>query len=300
MKKLNLLIVLFAFYQLVFGQQEPELPFLDRQLSLVNPAASGSHENIQGQLAFRQQWAGIKDAPQTQAASVSIPSNVKSKVGLNIINDQVFVERNTQLSLDYNYALEMVDKSILYLGVDVMGRFYNIDGGNLRSTESEIDPNIISENSFRFNFGGGAYYKRENWYIAASVPAILKQNKLSDADHTPVSVPHFYISGGSSFEVSDEVKIRPSILLRAVPNGPTSVRANVYFGYEAFEIGLHGQTEGLWSISAFYELNSQFTFGYSFESTTHSTINELGGTSHQVLVGYKMEEKKKKTKSFRR
>ena len=77
MKKLqNISIALLLFISSgVYAQQESILAFYSNHLNLVNPAAVSVNGETQFTTSIRQQWTGIKDAPQTQGASFMTPLN---------------------------------------------------------------------------------------------------------------------------------------------------------------------------------------------------------------------------------
>ena len=95
MKKIqNISIVLLLLISSsALAQQESILAFYGNHLNLVNPAAVSVDGETQFRTSVRQQWAGVADAPQTQAASFMSPVSKNLAIGFSVVRDQVFIEK---------------------------------------------------------------------------------------------------------------------------------------------------------------------------------------------------------------
>ena len=91
--KLIIIALLLFISSGVYAQQESILAFYSNHLNLVNPAAVSVNGETQFTTSIRQQWTGIKDAPQTQAASFMTPLNKNLALGLSVVKDEVFIEK---------------------------------------------------------------------------------------------------------------------------------------------------------------------------------------------------------------
>ena len=111
MKKLqNISIALLLFISSgVYAQQESILAFYSNHLNLVNPAAVSVNGETQFTTSIRQQWTGIKDAPQTQAASFMTPLSKNLSLGLSVVKDEVFIEKQKFAAIDFSYKVQLND-----------------------------------------------------------------------------------------------------------------------------------------------------------------------------------------------
>ena len=58
----------------------------------------GSNEFTEVNLAYRSQWAGVPNSPNTQTLSYSRPLKNNLGIGLSVINDEVFVLSETDIA----------------------------------------------------------------------------------------------------------------------------------------------------------------------------------------------------------
>lgn len=186
---------------------------------LINPAYAGSRDALAANLTNRMQWVGFEGAPLTQIASVHAPVN-KRKVGVGAVlfNDRIGVSNETGLFTNYAYRMR-VPGGRLALGLGA--GFTVLHGAWHRVALQESDDIVFAgptRSAVRPNFSTGAYYYTKTWFVGASAPFVLAHRYnvagegylISDtrADLQPM------LTGGTLFELSRDMKLKPSALLR--------------------------------------------------------------------------------------
>ena len=115
-----LLLTFCGLWSFGWSQQETIFSLYRYHLNLQNPAAIGLVEAEQAVLSVRSQWLGVADAPETQALTFFDPSSTsRLHKGFTLMNDQSFVERQTQLTIDFAYTLPLGGEKKIFLGLKV-------------------------------------------------------------------------------------------------------------------------------------------------------------------------------------
>lgn len=228
MKKLQYIsIALLLFISSgVYAQQESILAFYSNHLNLVNPAAVSVNGESQFRTSIRQQWTGIKDAPQTQSASFMTPVSKNLSFGISVVKDEVFIEKQTFAAIDFSYKVQLNDALDLFMGIKAGGNNYEVNTTGLQTYNYNVaDPSLQSISRFNPNIGIGFYLKHKDYYISMSTPKMLdtKRAKTEDGFATAATdQAHYYFSAGRTFEVTPSIDLVPSIMVRYVNGAPFS------------------------------------------------------------------------------
>jgi len=268
-----------------FAQQDPLYTQYYNNFSLINPAYSGSHGLFTATANIRSQWAGEAGSPETQTLSLHGPAGKNVGLGLSIVNDKVFVLSETHVYADFSYSIEMTESSTMAFGIKAGGSFLNVD---LLELGIEND-NLFSENlnEFNPNMGAGLFYYTDRFFASVSTVNIL-QTKHYNKSNTVVSSASeamiFYLSSGYVFDLSDDFKIRPSFMLRAVDGAPvsTDISASILW-LDKLEFGISHRIDE--SISGLFQLRltDNLKIGYTYDAITSDLSNYNNG-SHEFSI----------------
>jgi len=260
---------------------------------LINPAAAGVENDLTIATSFRQQWAGFKDAPKTQMLSGNALINENMGVGAIIYNDITGPLRNLGFQGSYSYHLQIGDNSKLALGVSLMATQHILDGSSFVLND-EVDNTLNGAKLKSFNPDAtfGMHYFGENYFVGISIPQLI-QNKYKfgdDISSFSKEVRHYFMNGGYTFEVNDDIKIQPSVLLKFVPNAPFQFDINARMFYK----------DNLWVGASYRNKESivallgvkreQFVIGYSYDYTLSSIKNYSAGT-HELYIEFQIPHK---------
>lgn len=269
---------LLLFSTVVFAQQESLFTTYRYQMNVVNPAYAGVDGETMFSATIRQQWTGIKDAPQTQALSFGTVVGSNLGLGVSMVNDKTFIEKQTQVGIDFSYKLQVGALTDLYLGLKAGGNFYNVNTSGLETYVPQSDPALTNINQFNPNVGVGALLKNDKYYISLSVPRILNTERAKNKDgYTAVATdrPHVYLSSGYDFdlEASTLLVLKPSFMMRYVNGAPLSVDLNLMLQIEEFlEIGASYRINNAYAGIAGITISRLLTVGYAYETNTNETM----------------------------
>lgn len=221
--------VLLLVSSIAVAQQESVYTFYRQHMNLVNPAYVGMDSVTIATSTLRKQWTGIANAPETQAVSFGTSMGKKVGLGMTVISDKTFIEKQTYFSLDFSYRLKMSETAEVYFGIKAGGNSYNVNTSGLETYNVQADPALASISTFNPNVGVGAVYKEGAMYISLSIPRLLNSKRAkNDAGYASVATdsPHIYLSGGYDIPLQGEFStlvFKPSAMLRYVSGAPVSV-----------------------------------------------------------------------------
>lgn len=295
MKKINIILTcaLLVVSSALFAQKESVSAFYRTNMNVVNPAYAGVDDLTFATTTLRKQWTGIAEAPETQTISLSTPLGRNLGIGISVINDKTFIEKQTYLGIDLSYKLKMSEIGTLYLGIKGGGNFYSVNTSGLQTYSIESDPALTSISDFNPNVGIGAVYKAESMYVSLSVPAMLKTKKAkNDMGYAMVvsQDPRFYLSGGYDIKLNSyltDLVLKPSVMLRYMNGNPLSADFTTMLEInKKFDIGVMYRTDKAYGSLASISLGKHFLFGYAFEVSTMSELASARNTN-EILLQYK-------------
>lgn len=267
------------------AQQDPLYTQYYNNFSLINPAYAGSHGLFTATANIRSQWAGIDDGPETQTLSIHGPSGNNVGLGFSVVHDQVYVLEETHVFADFSYLINPNENSSLAFGLKAGGSFLNVD---LLSLGIENDV-LFSENIDRFNpnIGVGVYYFTDRFFASVSSINILKNKHYKKSNNVVSSASKemiFYLSTGYVFDLNENLKLKPSVLMRTVNNSPISTDLSMSLLWNnKMEFGISHRFDE--SISGLFQirLSDQLKVGYSYDSFT-SNIGDYNDGAHEFSI----------------
>jgi type IX secretion system PorP/SprF family membrane protein len=298
----------FMLSQQSYGQQNIQFTqYIFNSLS-VNPAYAGYKEEWFAQMGVRAQWVGVEGAPQTATVSLDgilDPRDRKMGLGFQITSDKLGAQSTNSATVNYAYRLQLdpEDNQRLSFGVAAGLAQYSLRGDLLHT----IDGNDAAlptgtQNSFVPDFRAGVFYNSNFVYAGLSVLDLFSgANDQSQSNGTlnVVRVRHMYFMGGGLINVSPQMRIRPSILIKEDFRGPTSVDVNAMaiFGDRIWLGASYRTGLGLWkkpmsnlgknnSVSGVVQffITERFRLGYSYDYVTSDLGSNQNG-SHELTLG---------------
>lgn len=277
----------------LFAQFEPQFSQYMFNEMFINPAYAGSRDNISLTGAYRNQWVGIEGAPITQTLSAHAPLKMKRiGVGLSLLNDKIGVTHDMGAFASYAYRLPVHDDAVLSMGLQ-MG-LINHQEKLLEIKTQDYGDASFSSNTPKLNlpnFGFGLYYFNKNYYAGLSIPRFL-QNKIDVLSSKMVtndlnmSYWHYYLMGGYVHDLTDELKLKPTLMVKAVSGAPLEADLGFHMLIkETVWVGVSYRTEDSWAAILSYQITKQLRAGYSYDYTTTPLQNYNSGT-HEVTIGY--------------
>lgn len=293
----NTITLLFFFSLSVFvdkitAQQNPQYTQYMYNLRSIN---AGYMINEPGIVEvggiYRTQWSGITGAPKTGNLFASIPLRSKLELGVNFFTDKV--GSNIQL-VDNNFNIDVAYKVKLSRKMDIsFGLKTGVNSIRLNPFNSNVanDP-IFNGNSSAtlFNLGAGIFVFNDNYYFGLSTPNFIQNSltsKLNENIYT--NSVHFYAIGGYIFEISEDIKVKPSFVIKHTNGAPLSfdVSANVLL-YNKFELGIANRNQDAFSALTSFYVTPNFRIGYAYDFNI-SNLKDFNSGSHELMLLYRFD-----------
>ena len=291
-----------AITQSAWSQSDPMFTQYMFNELYINPAYAGSREYLSATALVRQQWVGIDGAPSTQTLSAHKPIlNNKIGAGLTFLNESIGVSKRTQLNANAAYRLPM-GRNHLSFGLQL---------GMASISENLSSLGLVNDNQFATNTGRklapnvgfGTYYLTPKWYAGFSIPRML-QNRLDGSageldNRFNLSAWHYFMTAGSIHSINAEIKIKPSIMLKAVQGSPMELDLNALGIFrDRLWAGLGYRTGDAVNLLVGAQINQQLRAGYSYDYTM-SDLGNFNSGSHELMIGYDFNYEKDKVVSPR-
>lgn len=269
-------------------------------MNVVNPAYAGSKETLSLTALYRTQWYGIDGNPITYTFSGHSPISDNIGLGLSAIRDEIGPVKETNVFADFSYTLRMGNSINLALGLKAGATFHDVGLSDLELQDPN-DPLFAENISNTYpNIGAGAFLYGDNFYVGLSVPNLLKsvhldENGLKYGSETN----HFFATAGYVFQLSESVKLKPSVMVKSAFDAPVSYdgNLNVLF-FDMLEIGGSYRLDDSFSALVGFQITPDIRFGYAYDHVT-SDIKTVGPASHELILSFDLNFKPKVLRSPR-
>lgn len=299
MMKIKLLLVLLLLSGSIYAQQDAQFTQYMYNTININPAYAGSRESMNVFILHRAQWVGLDGAPVTSTASINTPiegSNIG--LGLSIISDKIGPSDETNVAADFSYSIETSDRYRLSFGLKATANLLNIDFNKLNQYDS--GDNIFStnvDNKFSPNIGVGLYYHSDDTYFGVSAPNLLETKHFDryagtgSNTHIATEKIHYYLIAGHVFDLTGDVKFKPSILTKVVQGAPLQVDLSGNFLInEKFVAGIAYRWSAAISAMVGFQASDSWFIGYGYDLETTKLANYNSG-SHEIFLRYELFNK---------
>ena len=210
----------------VKAQQQPNFLFFEQNMSLFNPAYTGSEGSLAG-LQYRSAWSGIEDAPRAASFIYHTKEKNKASWGISYLTDRVYIENQGIVAIDYSYKLALGGNTNLYLGIKAGVVYNNLDATGLDRITQESNANLNSiQNYMNPLVGIGLLLKSEKFFIGLSTPNMLNSKRYKEAEGlatTATDKPHLYTTAGFHLKLNNVITLSPSMLYRMVADAPNQL-----------------------------------------------------------------------------
>jgi type IX secretion system PorP/SprF family membrane protein len=255
-------------------------------MNVLNPAYAGSKGTLSIGLLGRTQWVGIDGAPKTFTLSAHAPFGEKVGLGLSVIVDKIGPVKEQNLFADFSYTINTSEEGKLAFGIKAGFTFHNLNEASLIAIDPN-DPSILDFDNRTFpNFGAGAFYYTNKFYVGLSLPNVLetkhfdRNNGITKASEKA----HYFLTSGYVFDASENLKFKPSIMIKAAGGAPLSVDLSANFLLnEKFELGASYRLDDSISGLVSFLVTNDFRLGYAYDYTT-SNLGDFNSGSHEVVL----------------
>lgn len=285
------------------AQQDPHYTQYMYNMSIINPAYAGSKESLSGGLLYRKQWVDIEDSPSTGTFFLHSPVGKKVGLGLSVISDKIGPVEENNVFADFSYTLDLGDEHKLAFGIKA-GATFNKVGllDHVYYNVPDPDDDAFAENTSNtfLNLGAGFFYYTNKYYVAFSVPNMIKSTHLDFNGRKFGSESlHYFLTGGYVFDLTPNTKLKPSAMLKSAFEVPLSVDGSLNFMFfDRFEIGATYRLDDSFGGMVNYAITPNLRLGYAYDHIV-SDLNVTTPASHEFMLLFDLNFPKKVSRSPR-
>jgi type IX secretion system PorP/SprF family membrane protein len=281
------------------AQQDPMYTQYMFNTQTINPAYAGSWETLSFMVLARQQWVGMDGAPETYSFSMQAPlKNERIALGLNVISDQLGLEKRFYMFGDYSYMVPITEKSKLRLGLKAGFTNYSNDLSQYSTSPTGIhDPSFHGEIDRKFmpNFGVGAFLSGEKYFVGFSIPKIVNNKFDNDLDNYSVEseMRHYYLTAGLVFDLGENIKFKPTMLTKATFSAETGAPVELdltanFLIKEKFWLGAMYRSRDSFGFIVQWIFDEKLRIGYAYDIPT-TNLHKVSSGSHEIMVSYELK-----------
>ncbi len=260
----------------------------------INPGFGGAHDVMSIFGSFRKQWMGFEGSPTTALFTVNTPlKNEKVALGAQIFNESYAIVANTGFNLSYTYRLQLSNGAKVGLALSAGYVNYKSNWSEVDVVQADDASFAMTENYSSPILGFGTALYNSKYFVGLSVPTFIYFDRYvtgeSSVDFTKID---YLLTAGYLYEISDNISIQPSALLRVNMDDETfvDVSATAIF-LRSLMIGASYRTLGDFVGILGYQITPQLRFTYSLDYSLDKIATYNNGT-HEVSLqfdfGYKI------------
>jgi type IX secretion system PorP/SprF family membrane protein len=306
MRKINQIVILVLGVlccQQLAAQSLPMYSQYMYNMVNINPGYAGNRSVPSLSAIWREQWVGLPGSPTTKSFTYDAATkDNKNGFGVQLYDDKyVNYIKRTGVNLYYNFKIPVSERGVLSLGLK--GGFYN-DIKNLNSTYLGAS-NYQTDVAYATNLnqvvplaGAGVYYNDDKFYAGFSAPDLIVFSKVKNynADNSlfQVNEIHYFLTSGYSFDINDEVQLKPSFLLKATSGAPLEIDLNTNVWLKNMVgLGLSYRTAESVLGMAEVQVTPQLRFGYAYDMPFKRP------NSHELFLRYEFGRLFPNSKSYK-
>jgi type IX secretion system PorP/SprF family membrane protein len=269
----------------------------------INPAYTGYKDALSITAMHRQQWVNFDGRPITTSVTIHTPIFRNTMgVGLSFLTETFGVTKRNLLYASYAYRVKLSQKASLNFGI--MGGIH-IQSEELTSLllTDKNDPNFSTnvKNLITPNFGFGILYFTDKFYAGISIPRLIDDEVKTVADGFVVEDIavrfkkfHYYLTLGRIFTVSENFKLKPQVMVKALINAPIQFDVNLNaLIKEKLWLGVSYRSGSDMSLMAGVLVVPQFLISYSYDYSLNK-IQKFNSGSHEIGLSYLFKYKGKR------
>ena len=222
--------------------------------------------------------------------------NERLGLGLSVVNDALGPVNEYYVNANLSYTIPVNATGETKLSFGIKAGFHNLTSDWSEGIRQQVgDPTFADNlNLFEPTIGAGLYLHNRKWYLGLSVPDFLTTKHYDDVQVSLAEERlHYFLIGGYVFDLSENTKLKPAALLKAVTGAPViaDVSLNALFN-EKLTLGLAWRWDDSVSALAGFQISEGLYIGYAYDATT-TNLNNYNSGSHEIMLRFELQRVKR-------
>lgn len=281
------MLLLAAGAQPVRAQQQQDPQYAQYMFNgiVINPAYGSMDESTNLTAVARDQWVGIEGAPKTAAFSFYSPVHQSgTTLGFTGLTENVVPVTQTALNLHVSQRVMLNHKTYLALGLKVgMAQFHENDQ-QFNTSDPVYAKNLTYS---RTDVGFGFMLFTERFYVGLSSPSFQSLANSKKAEST-IYQRRWYLQAGYLFDVNDDLKFKPNVMLRQVYGNGFQYDLNANFLIKnTVWAGASYRSEKIVNAIMQVQATKNLQVGYAYDFPLSNNLLGMQGGSHELMLNYR-------------
>ncbi len=320
----RLLFVIMLLGQAARAQQQPQYTQYLMNPFILNPALAGIERYWDVKASYRQQWAGLQDAPVTAYLSAHGPLgayaddqatptgaamgfNPRGKaywtdyetppshpgVGMTVLSDVTGPLRRLAFNAAYAHHIGLAPKTSISLGVSLGLQTITLDADKLNFADPG-DPSVTGiglAERWKPDINAGVWLYSADLFAGVAVRNIIPQEltfdkgRLITEEERGKLVQHIFATAGYRLWLNEDISMTPSLMLKFISPLPPGLDINTKFQYrDRLWVGANYRHEDGFSAMLGVAVTSMLNIGYAYDYTA-SSLNFVSKGTHEITLG---------------
>jgi type IX secretion system PorP/SprF family membrane protein len=208
---------------------------------------------------------------------------------LSVLAEQIGPINEQFIFADYSYTIPVGMYDNLAFGVKAGLSLINASFTDLRTHDWDmVDVNFNTNvSNAKPNFGFGAFYYSDIYYLGISVPNLLQTVYLEEQGNVITNVSkkkHAFLTAGYVFDLNYNWKFKPSLMSKMTVGTPLSVDLSANFLFDdTYEMGASYRWDDSVSLLMNARVSENIRIGYSYDFTT-TRLNRFNSGTHELII----------------
>lgn len=264
---------------------------------LFNPAYVGINNQVEASMAYRQQWAGFKDAPATAGVSLQLPQSNRVALGFSMFTDRQVLLQHSNMMATVGYVLPIARNQTIRFA---MSGGVGLNKLNLSAAEMTTnDPVIMRAQGTNYYVDGnfGMVYTFEGLKIGFALTDFFKSDPFNAETFNQFKMSNLrnrLFSASYRFDVGrlKDIALEPYAIYRQTADGVQDyweVATVAHFRDKIWTGVSYNQNKGL-GLTFGMNVKDKFRFGYSYDFAAFGS--NISGGAHELHLGIRLASKK--------
>lgn len=205
--------------------------------------------------------------------------------------------RNTTLNLTYAFHLPISNRVTVSMGAASGINQFSLNFAEV-TTVSGNDPALYSDrlNDTKLDLGIGTWIYSDQFFVGISAMQLLANTESASQQtglqRPGLAQPHLYVTGGYRFDVSRDLTLVPSFMLKSSPTAQAADASLKAIVAERVWGGVSYRHKDAVSLMTGINISPLLEVGYSYDAVT-SELRHASAGSHEVVLGLKLQNRGK-------
>lgn len=249
---------------------------------IYNPAMAGLEKGLNLNIGYRKQWSSFPGTPKTGLITADFQPTEKVGLGINVINDQAGLIKQTRAVATYAYHLRLSDETQhLSFGLSLGVNDSRVDYNGINGDQTDIEIGRYNQLKPYLDGDFGVAYTSSNLYVGGALPNLKSTFFKSSEDR--LDADRLLFIGIASYKIpvgdAKAFKLEPLAGLRVVKGHTDIVDVGANFTMDNYGLYFQSIYHSSQSLGFGIGLDQQtYAFNVAYNMETGQLNNYTNGT----------------------